>query len=308
MKSTFYSPTELLLEAWGESIALFRKNPVYVTMLLLAFIVAKHSYVLLANLAKIVTPDLFGPFLLIVSALQFITTIVVLIAGSLFIQIFVQMVFTSLVLQRKRQARLGTFFRDGVSQYFPYLVVSSLTAGAIFTGAVVFVVPGIVFGYWYMFSSFILLNEKKRGITALVRSRQYTKGHIGRLILNSLVAAFPMLLAFLLIAIITRIFPGIPSKTISICRDIVSTVSAFFSTVVSVLQYEKLKEQYTHEVKVRRTLVSFVAMVGIVLLMTLCFWSLYTAYQRGHTYTQSHDTVPMLRKFPIVSPETLSNP
>ena len=64
--------------------------------------------------------------------------------------------------------------------------------GLIITGSFIpFIIPGIMFAVFFIFSHLILVNENYKGLNVLIRSREYVRGHwfpiFGRLVLFGLV-------------------------------------------------------------------------------------------------------------------------
>jgi hypothetical protein len=55
--------------------------------------------------------------------------------------------------------------------------VSILLTTILMLGFSFFIIPGIIFSVWFAFSLFVLFDENKKGISALLISREYTRGY-----------------------------------------------------------------------------------------------------------------------------------
>ncbi|MCL5006611.1 MAG: hypothetical protein M1153_00475 [Patescibacteria group bacterium] len=75
--------------------------------------------------------------------------------------------------------------------FWKYLWVGLLMALVVFGGLVMGIIPGLIFLVWVMFGYYILVFEDKKGINALLRSKEYVAGCwwkvLGRLLLLLLV-------------------------------------------------------------------------------------------------------------------------
>ena len=64
----------------------------------------------------------------------------------------------------------------GNSIILPLLWVGLLTGFIIGGGFMLFVIPGIIFMVWFFFAQFILVKEDVRGMSAILKSREYVRG------------------------------------------------------------------------------------------------------------------------------------
>jgi len=102
-----------------------------------------------------------------------------------------------------------------------------MITGLILTGAhLLFIVPGIIFSVWFFFAPFVFIEEDERGLSALLRSKEYVRGRW-----------FPVLLRLLAI----WLFPAAVS-----CIPVLGQILALFliplSVVYTHLLYKNLKE------------------------------------------------------------------
>ena len=60
---------------------------------------------------------------------------------------------------------------------FPLLWISSLYVGIVITGSVFFIIPGLILALSMSLCFFIMVEEERTGIDALLASRLYIRGH-----------------------------------------------------------------------------------------------------------------------------------
>ena len=58
----------------------------------------------------------------------------------------------------------------------PYFLISFLTTLFVFAGFIFFIIPGILFLIFFLFSGYIIFFEQERGIDALIKSKDYVRG------------------------------------------------------------------------------------------------------------------------------------
>jgi hypothetical protein len=89
----------------------------------------------------------------------------------------------------------------GIQNFLPFLWVFSLLGFILFGGYLAFFIPGLLFTVWFAFAQFILASENVRGMDALMKSREYVRGHgwgiCGRIlllgVLGTLISAIPII-------------------------------------------------------------------------------------------------------------------
>ena len=74
------------------------------------------------------------------------------------------------------QITLEVAYKKGLELFFPYLLITILTAVAIIGGLIILIIPGLIALVWFAFAPYILISENERGFEALSRSRNYVKG------------------------------------------------------------------------------------------------------------------------------------
>jgi len=90
-------------------------------------------------------------------------------------------------ITNENQSDVKTSYGVGFGKLFPYLWLAILTNLVVIGGLIMGVIPGLMFSFWFIFSVFILFVEDKRGLEALLKSKEYVRGYfwpvLGRIIL-----------------------------------------------------------------------------------------------------------------------------
>ncbi|MFZ2500908.1 MAG: hypothetical protein WAW90_02890, partial [Minisyncoccia bacterium] len=98
-------------------------------------------------------------------------------------------------------------YRQSIRSFLSLTWVGILFSFVVFGGFVMFIIPGIMMQVWFMFSAFVLIIEDKRGLNALLQSREYVRGYwwaiFGRLWVYSMIMSISL---FVLQIVISRAF------------------------------------------------------------------------------------------------------
>ncbi|MHB8791247.1 MAG: hypothetical protein ACYDBT_15365 [Desulfobulbaceae bacterium] len=92
-------------------------------------------------------------------------------------------------------------FQAGWTWLWPMSWVLVLAPGIVLTGFVLGFLPGILFAVWFAFCMYVLLEEDRRGMDALLASREYVRGHwwntFGKLLIVWLISAVAGFIPFI---------------------------------------------------------------------------------------------------------------
>ena len=130
------------------------------------------------------------------SVQNYIALSVLVIVGILFTILYFSVVFTLGTLavlyrihERKEQHSIKELLQKARVNLLAYWWVAFLSNILIIGGLILFVVPGVIFTIWFIFGVYIFIAEKKRGMDAIVHSREYVRGYwwkvLGRLLFIS---------------------------------------------------------------------------------------------------------------------------
>jgi len=137
------------------------------------------------------------------AALLVIILVCVLLLAVIVLGFWAQTAILALVVRED----LGIIeaFQTGWEYLWPMGWVLTLASGIVLTGFALGILPGVLFAIWFTFCMYVLLEEDRRGMDALLASREYVRGHwwntFGKLLLLWLISA-----AVSLIPLIGQVF------------------------------------------------------------------------------------------------------
>ncbi len=164
--------------------------------------------------------------------------------------IFAQGAVIVAVLRRDTAIAWREAYRETWFKFSSILWVAVLVSFITIGGFLLFVIPGVIFTVWFMFSLVALLVENNRGMEALLKSREYVRNYF-----------WPVFGRYLLFVLISLVVVGVISGLVELFVGDVVIVAAFaeallalvlipFGVVFQVLLYENLKS-----VKVGQTMI-----------------------------------------------------
>lgn len=141
--------------------------------------------------------------------------VLALFVASIVFSIWVTIALTMALSRLAKNEPLESWaaiFNAGAPRLWPLIYTSLLASLIIFGGALLFIVPGIIFAVWYSFVVYTIVLRGKQGLAALAASKQLVAGRWGailwRLVAPNVVfvlasSAIQFLILFLL-SLITR--------------------------------------------------------------------------------------------------------
>lgn len=226
-----YTPSQLLSVTWDLFVTTFKRHP---TLFLFFILLGPISKSLLGILITF-----FGNTWLASVGVLFLNVIILTcsILGTL--------TFIFLLRDRyeEREKIIHSVPTDIRVYFFPYVFLSIHLFFIVTGGSFFFIIPGIFFSIWFMFSWLVLLYEGKKGKEALVRSKEYIKGHIGSVLLNNFLLGILFYLPVGACLLFARIIP-IPfvATSFRILTWVLTIVSQTLWIISSVAQFENLRQ------------------------------------------------------------------
>lgn len=141
-------------------------------------------------------------------------------------------------------------FVDNSRYLWPVIYTSALVAVIIFAGAMLLIIPGIIFGVWYSFVFYQVIFEDKKGVGALKESKKLVMGRWWAILWRLLVPAvvfglFAILINYLLDLPFYFIFgPGstITKITNNIVSSLINVAVSPLTALATILLYLNAKE------------------------------------------------------------------
>ena len=227
-------PTELLSEAWQLYKAKWKTflGIVVVPILLIFFMLMIFAIGLWGSgmMDKSSSGALFFEniiFIFIFSILFYIFFILMMI-----IQFWSQ---AALIYAIKERGEIGIkeAYQKSKSKIKPFFWVSILVGFITMGGFILFAIPGYIFAVWFAFAIFIVIAEDLKGMDAILKSREYVRGHWWQTLWRFL---FIYLVMFGIIIVASVAFILLP-----ILGNIVSVILTPLIMIYLFLVYQDLK-------------------------------------------------------------------
>lgn len=150
-----------------------------------------------------------------------------------------------LIFEHAQGERL--YFREALGRVVPRLFRAfgaDLFAGIItVAGLVLFIIPGVIAGFWFFLVVQVAVNERRQGISKVLgRSRQLVKGHFLQIVGTMLVVTLPLIVLNAAIRYFdgSLMHPNMPSGWAAYGIGIISSL---FSAIVPAFIYNELAQR-----------------------------------------------------------------
>lgn len=189
-------------------------------------------------------------------------------------------------------------FTEAYSQSFkliPSLLWLSFLGGFIILEAsVFFIIPGIIFGIWFLFAPYILVNDKLKGMNALLKSREYVRGYWWAVFWRLIVLAiFFLITGLVLIFIVNLPLSLLPLGNITkyINKFMLILIISFFfsfSIVYVFLIYKNIRyikgEFHFEPTKNQKITYILVGVIGILVFLILIYHLIYLIFMFDYIF------------------------
>lgn len=258
-------PIELIKQAWQ----LFAKLPVKFIGVILVIYIPILAMVLLGVLGSFVKIPTVVTIVLMIILVLIMIALGLLMSPALFL----------LTDKPSREVKVKDLYKRAVPFFWGFLLVSILTGAAEMTGALFFVIPGILLAIWLILAPVVLVLENKRGWLALRRSKELVTGYwwatLGRFIvlyLFFLLARVPAFILYGVSGVVGRNLTGKILGWVGTLYDIVAVfVFAAMSMIFMVLIYKDLVKRKGATKLVTWSTVKKTLITIAVLLVTILF-------------------------------------
>ena len=113
----------------------------------------------------------------VVKAISVTAAFFLLLLVSFVIQTWGHVALITAVVNSEEKIGIRESYKRAWSQIFSYWWLTIITSFVILGGFMLLFFPGIIFSIWFSMAYFVLVVEKKGGIDALLKSREYVKGY-----------------------------------------------------------------------------------------------------------------------------------
>ena len=98
------------------------------------------------------------------------------------------------------------YYKKAAHIFWAFVWISILLSLSIFGGFALFIVPGIILSFYLLFSTYVLVDENKKGLTALTQSWNYVRGYAWSIFFKLLLFG---LLLFPIYIVLIAVFAGL---------------------------------------------------------------------------------------------------
>lgn len=287
---------QLLSESW----TIYKSKIKIITCIFIAPILISIATVAITEIEKYLSKQSEAnpllPLLLLVAAL--------LNFAGIFIALWANLAIIY-VIHKTEAATFQEAFQNTKSLILSSWLINFIIALVTITGYFFFFIPGILFGFWFSLSIFVLVAENLKGFDALIRSKEYAKGHVlsmlWRVLMLSLFILLILIVGILIpIIVLSIIGLGIIASIYLVAVAIVlALVSVPFATIYGYLIFKYLKaikgpQEYVPELwKKQKTIFKIIACIAPVFMALITFLLVATVlYSLNNTNSINQGILP----------------
>ena len=270
-----------------ESFSIYRER--FGTLITLSFLPILVTYIAAFLWSAIFVFVFKIPIIIIILG----TILIVLM--SIIMEALVQIALIYAIKDSQENISVVESYRRGWHKILPYLWVTFLTALIVMGGFVLFIIPGIIFAFWFGFSVYVLVSENLSGMDALLKSRDYLKGKIGSVAWRLFIVGVIFLIISFIVNLIFAI-PGIGAVK-SIGRFLVNLLATPLLLIYSFLLFSKIKEikgDFAFDnSKGRKTKYIIIGVIGTIIGIALFFFLVFAQISLGGARSKAQDAMRM---------------
>ncbi|MDQ3239191.1 MAG: hypothetical protein M3P33_01570 [bacterium] len=172
-----------------------------------------------------------------------------LILTFVVIAIYANLALIYAILRRNQSVGLREAFKYVSDNIWTYVIVSFLVGWYVMFGIMLFILPGIVLAIWFIFSSYVVMDENKKGLSVLLTSRGYMRGRWREVgwrmfvvsMLTSVIGTGAGLIGDALSATVSPLNLVFLDVVVGFAPTIFSIVTGLYTTIFMCLLYENVK-------------------------------------------------------------------
>ena len=195
----------------------------------------------------------------------------------------------SLLYAIKDSIGIKEAFKKGFKIIIPYVWIAFLVGFITIGGFVFLIIPGILFSIWLGFATYILVFEGRKGMSAILRSKDLVSGKWWSVFWRFLAISL-ILIGIILIIFIPIFFLLWATGNIDLAEPIVDAVNYIiqffvtpFSLIYGVLIYKNLRDikkeiPYQEPTSKRKIKYILIGVIGFMLLLGMMAWLMWTLF------------------------------
>lgn len=153
-----------------------------------------------------------------------------------------------------------------------------ILSGLLIVGGSIFIIPGIIYSVWYSFDQFVLVDENERGMRALIKSREYVRGHWWAVFFRIFLLAIIVYIPSLVVSLVSKAAGVEKDAVIVICTILIDIFVAGFAPCYIFSMYKNLREvrgHLDHKITWKTKFAySIVSLLGLLIFLALPLFTL----------------------------------
>lgn len=230
------------------------------------------------------------------------------LSSFIFYWLTVSLVFA--VKNREKKIDFKEALKSGTKWILPLFWISILSSIVVLGGMMLLIIPGIIFSVWFCLASYTLIYEDKRGMNALLKSKDLISGNWWDVFWRNIVIfgvgllislPFDLLLFSLIFLLKKMAFTKYDYALIAL-QFVPFLFIYSFNILYFALIYENLKAikrkiefKTTLKRKLKYILPAILGMVMIGIIGGLIFWGLYSGYKSTKEKAGGKETVDLTK-------------
>jgi hypothetical protein len=224
-----------------------------------------------------------------------VNAIAILVIAVSILILFSWISAATIIVLKDRQETFG--LREALKRAKPYampsLWVGILSAPILFLGYIFFIIPGIIFSIWFLFSRYLVITDNKKGMEALLKSRDYGRGNFWNIFLLAALGIVSMLF-------IDSIIQSLEKAAGPQAGNVIDFIFGFLispaSTIYYYLIFENLKKTKgdlpVSATPTGKKIFGSMAILGFILMAALAALWIYFAPQIKKIYEEEARKLP----------------
>jgi len=182
----------------------------------------------------------------------FIATLVGFITIALFLLFQIVILKTYEKIDQKKQVCTGNIFHESIWLFFPYSLVFILFVFWASVWSLLFIIPGLVVGFFYSFAICAFMFDNKRGNEALSYSKKIIKSDMKRTagnivgMLGIVCCLYLILVLFLeyIFAVHIQCDPATKARMGELLQDLVTIIFAAYPLIFITVLYKDMRNKF----------------------------------------------------------------
>ena len=116
--------------------------------------------------------------------------------------------YLALIFALQENIQFGEAYRRAWKKIWSYGWLTLLSGFAVLGGFVMLVVPGVIFSIWFAFATYVFVIEGEKGMSALLRSREYVRDYWWQVFGRQIVFGLAALVVIIFLGLVGTVLGG----------------------------------------------------------------------------------------------------